>query len=207
MRRVWYAAYGSNCWEARLGVYLKGGYLPEVGRSSAGSSDSSPPSDSMPFVFLRRLRFAGHARSWGGTAPAHLSDEAGLTLGRAWLVSWRQFEDIFAQENGNEYQPLRLPERSGTTVVEESPYGRVANLGWFANSPIVGFDCPPTLQLSTGEPSDEYLTAILRGLVQTYRLAPEQLARHLGQAKGLGLSFGRLIGLARSIVEEELGTS
>ncbi|GEM_PF-409616 len=182
MAEVWYAAYGSNCDAARLAVYLRGGVLPETGEDHPGSAQAKPPRDWIPFTFPRALGFAGHSAAWGG-APAVLTTTPGLALGRAWRLSWRQLEDLVAQENGRPHQPLPLP-APRLTVHPDGLYGSLERVGSLQRLPVVTCTTPPERMPPAGAPSGPYLGVIGRGLLATYRLHPGRVAAYLAEASG-----------------------
>ncbi len=179
---VWYAAYGSNCDDARLLTYLQGGVLPETGQDHPGSAQPAPPRDWLPLTVARALGFGGHSAAWGG-APAVLTTTPGLALGRAWLLSWRQLEDVVAQENGEPHEPLPLP-HDRVTVHPDGLYGSLERLGSLREVPVVTCATPPERLPSAAAPSGRYLGVIARGLLATYRLTPSRVATYLAEATG-----------------------
>jgi hypothetical protein len=188
--RVWYAAYGSNCDAERLRCYLEGGVLAATGAAHGGSADPSPPQADAPWTFDRPLRFAGHSTAWGG-ATALLDDGPGRALGRAWLLSWRQLEDLCTQENGARRRPLTLAEAVAGAAVLPGRYGRLLHLGEQDGLPVVTVTAPRPAELATGAPSEAYLGCLARGLLAAHPLDADELAGWLLQAAGVADGWDR----------------
>src|ERR1700733_7388267 len=110
-REVFYAAYGSNLSAERFACYIAGGTAPGVSRSHPGARDRRLPEAWRPLRVPGRLYFSGHSRTWGG-APAFFEPRSqdahtgAEVFARAWRLTWNQFEDVLAQENGRHVKPL-----------------------------------------------------------------------------------------------------
>lgn len=188
--RVWYAAYGSNCDADRLAAYLGGGLLAATAVHHPGSADPAPPQADIAWTFDRALRFAGHSTGWGG-ATALLADQPGHTLGRAWLLSWRQLEDVFAQENQAAHHPLTRADARRHATVWDRPYGRLLHVGEHQRWPVVTFTAPRPAAHPAGPPSTSYLRTLVRGLLAVHRLDAAELAEQLLAAAGLPDAWDR----------------
>lgn len=199
IERVWYAAYGSNCDGERLTAYLHGGHLAATGVAHAGSADPAPPQADTAWIFDRALRFAGYSPGWGG-ATALLADRPGRALGRAWLLSWRQFEDLFAQENQAPHRPLTVVEVQRRRTVWARPYGRLLQAGRRDGLPVVTFTAPRPSTHPAGAPSASYLRTIVRGLLAVHQLGADELAAWLWTAAGVTDGWDR--SALRRLVEE-----
>lgn len=189
-QRVWYAAYGSNCDAERLTAYLRGGRLAATGVAHAGSADPAPPQADAGWTFDRALRFAGYSPAWGG-ATALLADRPGHALGRAWLLSWRQFEDLFAQENRAPHRPLTVDDAQRRRTVWARPYGRLLQAGSRDGLPVVTFTAPRPSAHPAGAPSASYLRTIVRGLLAVHRLDADELAGWLLATDGVADGWDR----------------
>ena len=186
---VWYAAYGSNCSPARFRAYLEGGTPPGATHVHRGARDPSPPVADGPLVFPSAVCFRGHAKNWGG-APAfleHAETRAGA-LGRRYLVTLEQFEDVLAQENRLD-APLPVdPHRAAgdRQVVTERPYGQVVTLEPVDGHPVLTFTSPePPEARDPAAPSASYLGTIVRGLAGAHPLTHDEIASHLLRASGV----------------------
>lgn len=188
--RVWYAAYGSNCDAERLATYLQGGVLPATGRNHAGSADPAPPRADAAWTFDRSLRFAGHSPAWGG-AIALLTDDAGCALGRIWLLSWRQLEDVFAQENHAPHRRLTEGEAHRHATVWNRPYGRLLRIGVHAGKPVITFTAPQPGARPGAAPSAAYLRTIVHGLIAVHRVDAGELTDRLLAAVGVAEGWER----------------
>lgn len=188
--RVWYAAYGSNCDAERLTAYLRGGALATTGIDHAGSADPTPPQADIAWTFNRALRFAGHSTGWRG-AIALLEDGRGEALGRAWLVSWRQLEDVFAQENRAPHRPLTWADARRHTTVWDRPYGRVLHVGALDGQPVITFTAPRPDAHPAAAPSAAYLRTVVRGLLAVHRIDAAALVERLLAAAGVSDGWDR----------------
>lgn len=187
---AWYAAYGSNCDGQRLSAYLAGGRLPATGVEHPGSADPAPPAADVPWHFDRPLRFAGHSRAWGG-APAFLGEGHGRALGRAWLLSWRQLEDTYAQENHCGHRPLTVDDAVHGAVITDGRYGRLLHVGELDGRPVVTFTAPHPDRLAPAPPSAAYLQVIARGLRAAHPLSADELTDRLREAAGVADGWDR----------------
>lgn len=186
---VWYAGYGSNLSSRRFSRYLLG---DEFHR---GARDPSPPLADRRFLLKATLFFAGHSRMWGGGGIAYVDpdDRSGSpTLARTYLITWAQFEDIFAQENGTDYR--LLPEarllHDGQTVVLNGRYGRLISVGQSEGFPVVTFSYPGSIEtVDFTAPSLPYLRTLAHGLRETYGLTVYEVAHYLASKPGISKTY------------------
>ncbi|MFE3886122.1 histone deacetylase [Streptomyces lydicus] len=66
VRRLWYAAYGSNMHAERLACYLAGGRPPGGLRTYPGCRDPRPPAHTAPVMLPGLLYFATESQVWTG---------------------------------------------------------------------------------------------------------------------------------------------
>jgi hypothetical protein len=162
---VWYVAYGSNMSAARLGCYLGGGVPPGGKRAMEGCRDPSAPAGWVKFDIPWRLRFGGPSTVWNG-GPAFVDvGTPGRTIGRAWLISHGQFEDILAQENRRPVGSVSVSTRelsAGGVVIPGSRYGRVVGLGAVDGKPAATFTYVERPQARAPDPA--YVDLICVGL-------------------------------------------
>ncbi len=190
-RLVWYAAFGSNLYRARMAVYLTGGPVPNstAGRVQAGSRDPVLPRDDRPIEIPHRLFFAGASSGWGGGGVAFLDprpEPTAGTRGRAWLVTAEQFADVFAQENGlADPPPIDLDRlaAAGTVDAADSWYGRLIDLGAGPDgSPTVTFTCADVARPGARRPPHRsYREVMVWGLGQSWGLDPAAADRYLDE--------------------------
>lgn len=155
-----------------------------------GSADPSPPAADAPWTFQRPVRFTGHSTAWGG-ATAVLAEGPGRWLGRVWQLSWRQLEDVFAQENDVEHRPLTLAAATGRAVVAPGRYGRLVHLGQLRGLAVVTFTAPMAGRQPAAAPSPRYLGTIVRGLLAVHQLDRGELAGWLLAADGVADRWDR----------------
>lgn len=192
LNHVWYASYGSNLLRARFMCYIEGGTPPGATTRNPGCRLKRAYAAERPIQIPHRLYFAGHTRSWGG-APAFITRQPGTppTLGRMYLITEEQFNDVVCQENG-------LPV-NGTTIVpalgqlrsgdvHRLPFDRLYSLliciGEADGAPILTFTSARDLQIAA--PSQAYLRVIVAGLRETWpALSNAELRQYLSQADGI----------------------
>lgn len=190
---VWYACYGSNCSPQRFLAYLEGGSPPGGTHVHRGARDSSPPVADGPVTFPHAVCFRGHSVGWGGS-PAFLEHAATASgaLGRRYLITREQFEDVLAQENRLD-APLPVDARrpiGDRQLVCERPYGQVLTLPPVDGHPVLTFTSPePPEVREPGPPSAAYLGTIVRGLAEVQPLGADQIAARLLEASGVALGW------------------
>lgn len=211
---VWYAAYGSNLLAARFLAYLAGGPVPHRPTTTiqAGARDPAPPRQHRRAELAHELVFGGVSPGWGGGGVAFLDPgplAAGRepALGRFWLITAEQFEDVFRQENGmgvpgSDSHPgsgpggrLDVGDEPLFDLAEVAPgshldvgtrwYGRVRRL---ADGP----DGRPVATFTTGDAGRparaaahiSYLRAVGLGLMETWSLTAAEAAARLARCDG-----------------------
>lgn len=146
---VWYVAYGSNILFERFACYVAGGTCPQNGRTYAGCRDRSMPIASVAFDIDHDIYFGNESGSWGGSGAAFLdTGKPGHAIGRAYLVTREQLEDVHAQEGPGDHW-----------------YPDVVRLGEIAGIPAVTLINSARRQPNA--PSGEYLDVMRRGLEET----------------------------------------
>ena len=192
---VWYASYGSNLKLERFMCYIKGG-APKRSTSTrpyVGCRNKSDPKDSRPISLRFELYFAGRSVRWGngGIAFIRQNPERGPTLGRMYLITDEQFNDVGLQENGktpdgNRYVPIfeELVSRQELTVDDNSLYGRILNIGSEEACPILTFTTDRHLTLNL--PNENYLKEIAAGIKETYpQMSNDDISEYLLRADGV----------------------
>ncbi|MCI0497348.1 MAG: hypothetical protein L0Z54_03530 [Thermoplasmata archaeon] len=194
MDLVWYACYGSNLDADRFMEYIR------------DCTDRSPPMTSEPLVIDHRMYFAKRSDRWkGGVAFIERREARGATLGKRYLVSREQFEEVFLMENKVSSDGAFGVDLSGTLEDGEDimPWGgwynRLVLLDRIEGTPVITF----TASWDDGSepcepPSTDYLDRIVRGLRTTHSLTDRDILEYL---KGLGGIEGRIAGdhLARMV--------
>ncbi len=161
---VWYACYGSNLCKERFLWYIQGGGP----KNNHGCQDKTLPVVDRPYIINHELYFANQSRTWGNGGVAFLKiekNEKAHTLGRAYLITEAQFEDIKKQEGAS-----------------ANWYGHVLDLGTLGGIPVKTLTRIPENigQYIINTPSLEYLDMLRRGLWEAYSsMTVEEVSRYL----------------------------
>jgi hypothetical protein len=112
------------------------------------------------------------------------------THARAYLVTWEQFEDVVAQENGRRTSRIDLDRGHlraafGTRLGS----GRYENLLCFDRQddgfPVVTITSPWTMSdAQLGAPSPAYLKVMIAGLRQSHGMSDDAIVAYLAAAPG-----------------------
>jgi hypothetical protein len=193
-QRVWYASYGSNLRRQRFMCYIQGG-VPE-GRTepNEGSRDKTPPSDSRPVPLNFDLYFAGSSAAWGngGTAFIRRGSRSSIALGRMYLITDEQFNDVVLQENAKKVDGTRFVPpfaelaRKQKWVLPGNPlYGGLLNIGSEGGYPVLTFTTART-DLQVNAPHENYVKTIASGIKETYpRMSNAEISKYLLGAEGI----------------------
>jgi gamma-glutamylcyclotransferase (GGCT)/AIG2-like uncharacterized protein YtfP len=147
---IWYATYGSNLIYERLLVYIKGGKSKFNGVEYEGCRNKSIPKDTRPVAIPYKMYYGNESSPWGPGGIAFLDTQSrGQTLGRMYLVTGEQFEDISRQEGR-----------------EEDWYNQTISLGDYNGVEIVTITNKNTRAYHN--PCDNYLEVIRIGVKETY---------------------------------------
>ncbi len=180
---VWYACYGSNLKRKRFMCYIHGGRPQGSSGFQPGCSDARSPRRELPVLIPHELYFARESESWEGGGVAFLRPGAGgePTLGRMYLITREQFQDVVAQENKKVPGSLKL-DFSGLLEKGRLKLGK----GWYdlllvltqvdgCGYPILSFSS--SREESSRPPGPAYYHVILDGLLETYPHLTEEEAR------------------------------
>lgn len=147
---VWYASYGSNLLYERFVTYIEGGNCKFNGVNYTGCRDKSLPKDSRPITIPYKMYYGNKSTSWGNAGVSFLDIEVkGQALGRMYLITRNQLEDISRQEGRGENwynNSVKLGENNGIEIITITNKGRRPNYN----------------------PSDKYLEVIRMGIKETY---------------------------------------
>ncbi len=172
-RPVWYVAFGSNLYRPRLLAYLQGTAVPgsPAAHAQRGARDPSPPTADSYQALPYQLYFANHSKRWDGGA-AFVDTQTPVetrTIGRRYLITWGQLEDIFAQENGaTQTLPLSYDEftEQGAVHGYDGWYDTVLFFGFSTNSDaqVAMATITSSQRHPVNPPSAAYAEVISRGL-------------------------------------------
>jgi hypothetical protein len=188
---VWYASYGSNLCAARFRCYIEGEIPPGTTLPCRGARDKTEPRDRRALDIPHRLYFAGHSKAWNGS-PCFIDtveSPATPTHARAYLITWEQFEDVVAQENGRSTSPIDLELgdlAAGFSIrLGRGRYENMLCLGSLDEIPVVTFTSPWTMaEAHTGTPSSSYLKMMVTGLRESHAMSDDDIVAYLGSAPG-----------------------
>ena len=146
MSKIWYACYGSNILYERFCCYIKGGVYAPTGKTYAGCSDKTLPTENGPILIPYEMYFGNKSRSWGDCGVAFLDiSKPSAVLGRAYLISDEQFDEVHRQEGSS-----------------SNWYNYEVDLGVYRGYPIKTFTNSTRRQ--ENRPSDAYLQVIMQGM-------------------------------------------
>ena len=193
---VWYASYGSNlAYRRRFLCYIEGGTPAGSDKKNPGCRDKTHPAAIRPVTLNYELFFAGHFQGWNG-ASAFLKSSTGeaASLGRMYLISYNQFNDVVLQENGREPDGASLIPTYESLVSEKehrlpglTTYGRLLLVGNDEEDrPILTFTSPEDLNLPIAPPSEPYVKVIAAGIKETYpAMKNSEIVAYLMSAAGV----------------------
>ncbi|MFG2830383.1 histone deacetylase [Streptomyces sp. NPDC048434] len=200
VRRLWYAAYGSNMHRDRLTCYLAGGRPLGGLRTYPGCRNPSPPARTAPVMLPGLLYFATESQVWtGGRAfydpgPGTPADGAAGYPGstqlpaQAYLLTLSQFSDIAAQEMYREPGgDLDLTEALTRGRAQAGPgrYETLVCAGLLDGDPVLTFTAPWSRQdIAVNPPSAAYLRHIAAGIVASHGWRALQAAEYLAGCPG-----------------------
>lgn len=159
---VWYVCYGSNLLEEMFMYYLLGGRSVFDGTEYRGCSDQTMYLTSCSCTIPYRLYFSRSSAKWGNGGVAFLDVcKKGMTLGRMYLVTREQYEEIKAQEGLWYQQKLELGTYQGLEMLTFTDTQRMADQ----------------------VPHESYLNVIRHGLRETYpEMIDEEIDKYLENA-------------------------
>jgi len=183
---VWYASYGSNCDLSRFMFYLEGGTRAGTNGEHRGARDPSPPMDSAPIEFPTQVAFMGKSRRWGGGVAflehQRRTPDVPGALGRRYLITREQFDDVVAQESHRPSTPIDVDALTPgvVNVVGSGWYDGLLALESVDDMPVVTFTSPtPPEAGPANPPSVDYLTTLAAGLSQIHLIDLEQIVDRL----------------------------
>ncbi|GGM31226.1 hypothetical protein GCM10012279_57650 [Micromonospora yangpuensis] len=186
---VWYVAYGSNLYAARLGWYLTGGCPPGGRRTYPGCRDGRAPRRTEPVLIPGGVYFAGESRAWTGGMAFYDPRLPGRAAARAYLVTVGQFADIAAQEM---YRPpgsdLDLVAAAATGRVTLGPgrYETLLGVGRLDGVPMLTFTAPWTAaDVPWTAPAPVYLAMIAGGLREAHGWPARRITAYLADRPGV----------------------
>lgn len=175
----------------RLAVYLRGGTPAGSTRLHSGARDPADPIADEPCHLAHRRFFAGRSRTWGGGGVAFIDPRpgSGATPARRYLLTFEQFEDVWAQESGRAVGTPIAPQTPGSVpsermslepgtsvIVGTGGYDRLLVLGRIEGVAVVTFTTPhEPASLEPNPPSGPYRAVIAEGLRQSHAMSDPEI--------------------------------
>ncbi|MBC5637748.1 hypothetical protein H8S33_13105 [Ornithinibacillus sp. BX22] len=187
---IWYASYGSNLMKDRLLAYIYGGKPPGSNQSEQGCRDKTTPKDSKRIDIPFPLYFSKERSKWGEGGVAFIGTDASneeKTIGRMYLITEEQFQDVVSQENNGLQVKLDLIEieRKGYIDIHHGWYDRMVYLGKRDGAPIFTFTSSlPISNVTFTKPSVPYLNVIACGLMEL-GLGEDEIVDYLMAKEGI----------------------
>jgi len=203
---VWYASYGSNLCLERFLRYIEGGKLSGTDREYTGCRDKTHPRQSRPLTIRHELFFACRSSLWNAAMGFVRESESDCrTLGRMYLITDEQFDQVVRQERGLEAEGPRLcPDlrymashgkcylnRNDPAIPSPADskcsYGLILNLGTDEGHPILTFTAVGAgAEMTPRAPSREYIQFIARGIQETFPdVTGEQMRAYFLESDGV----------------------
>lgn len=173
--KIWYASYGSNLQKDRFYCYIRGG--KPKGRTDVykGCRNKTIPEKDEELYIASRLYFARKSPGWNGSGVGFISntfDEKNQTIGRMYLITKEQFEDVVKQETKSdekiEIDFTKAIENGSHIFKDPSWYGNLIYLGEKEGHPIFTFTSKTDFLKQINTPNKEYLKIIIEGIKEIF---------------------------------------
>lgn len=171
--------------------YISGGKPEGAERTYKGCPDKTEPEKNKPVAIPGDLYFARNSKTWhqGGICFLNPDADAGeITLGRMYLITPDQFEELVKQESRYEGELMidfQTAIAQGSIIAEiKSWYGKLLFLGYDEGYPIFTFTNESYLETEFNPPHESYRNMIKRGLQETYGMSKDQVENYLLSKKG-----------------------
>jgi hypothetical protein len=128
------------------------------------------------------VSFAWESPTWGGGIAFYTPGESGAARATAYLVTARQFSDVFAQEmwrSPGADLDLGLLLASGRHVVGPGRYETLHVAGSIEGWPVLTFSADDVSGLGLRPPSPAYVATMVRGLLDAHPLSDGEIVDYL----------------------------
>ena len=172
----------------RFGSYLRGGRPEGATRTYPGAREPVDPVEIRPVTLPGRLSFAWDSPTWGGGIAFFTPSSSATVRATAYLVTARQFSDVFAQEMWREpgvdldLAPV-LAARSH--AVGPGRYETLHVAGTVDELPVLTFSCPDVAALGLRPPPAPNHATKDPGLRATHELPDDETVDYLLAADGV----------------------
>jgi hypothetical protein len=187
---VWYAAYGSNLYAARLRYYLAGGCPPGGRRTLPGCRNAREPVATAPIMLPGGIYFALESTQWTGGMAMYDPQLPSTAAARAYLVTAGQFADVVAQEMyrepGVDLDVLDDVVTHGRVQLGPGRYETLVYAGARDGHPIFTFTAPwSATDVEPNAPAAAYLRMLAGGLHESHGWNGAQIADYLHARPGV----------------------
>jgi hypothetical protein len=160
---VWYVSYGSNMLYERFMCYINGGKFDDKGKSHKQCKDTTPPQAKMNYELPYNMYYANKSKSWDnkGVSFLDISTDDGKAYGVAYLITKKQFDHIFEEENGG-----NKPSPTSTW------YNKRHELGSIDGITVMTITNRSVIKKNNA--SEKYLNVLFKGLQENYPSLSEQ---------------------------------
>ena len=135
-----------------------------------------------------RLSFAWESPTWGGGIAFFSPSPSATVRATAYLVTARQFSDVFAQEMWREPGvdlDLAPVLDGGSHAVGPGRYETLHAAGTVDDVPVLTFSCPDVAELDLRPPAAPYLATMARGLRDAHELTTDETVDYLLATDGI----------------------
>lgn len=166
---VWYVSYGSNMLCERFMCYINGGKFDDKGKNHKPCKDTTPPQAKMNYIMPYNMYYANKSKAWDNKGVSFLdtSIDNGMAYGVAYLITKKQFDHIFEEENG------------GVKPGPDSTwYNKRHEIATYDNIPVLTITNRSVIKKNS--PSERYLDVLFKGLKENYSsLSDEEIKEYL----------------------------
>ena len=188
---VWYAGYGSNLYRERFHCYIVGGTAPGADDINSGCTDKTLPIQESADIIHHDLYFAKRSSKWqgGGLGLVRIKASQGIqTYCNMYLITKEQFVEVVRQENKNDNSiniDFNAALKNGSFNFKPGgTYGNLLHVGYKSNYPIFTFTSSVN-EFPSRRPSERYLKMFMSGLLESHKLAKQQIIDYLISKDGI----------------------
>jgi hypothetical protein len=175
--------------------YIEGGIPEGTATNYEGCTDKTPPRDDRKIVIPHELYFSKSSPIWEDKGVAFIKskpNENAKTLGRMYLITAEQFEQVVRQENGRGVDDTSLSVDIIKTKGERELildaalwYGRIVYLGDEDGYPILTFTGPwGNDEIIKEKPGEKYLNIIRKGIKEIYEISDDEITKYFVDRTG-----------------------
>jgi hypothetical protein len=156
-----------------------------------------------PVTINHELYFSKSSSIWehGGVAFIRAEKNENIkTLGRMYLITTEQFEQVVRQENAIEPEDERIQIdledtiSKGESIIDGNWYSQILFLGYEDGNPILTFTGGwSDDEIEPNPPGEKYLKTIIKGIKEAYELDDANMVEYLIDVEGIKGRIGEEI--------------